>query len=152
MYYKEATEAISTCLASNLENISVIDRAIMSLEQQSPEKIGTQRRIASNIDALETFQAMLDDIDFKGSTPSLGDHTPPRMNIQNVDVSVRPEIILSATGKSGAALVGAIKLHFSKTFPLDCRCWRVRFCNFAGICKSLFGKQRRWTWSIMLCD
>ena len=52
MYYKEATEAISTCLASNLENISVIDRAIMSLEQQSPEKIGTQRRIASNIDAL----------------------------------------------------------------------------------------------------
>jgi hypothetical protein len=119
MYYKEATEAISTCLASNIENISIIDREILSLEQQSPEKIGTQRRIASNIDALETFQAMLDDIDFKGSTPSLGDHAPPHMNIQNIDVSVRPEILLSATGKSGAALIGPVKLHFSKTFPLD---------------------------------
>jgi hypothetical protein len=78
-----------------------------------------QRRIASNIDALETFQAMLDDIDFKGATPSLGDHAPPRLSIQNIDVSVRPEILLSATGKSGAALVGAIKLHFYQTFPLD---------------------------------
>ena len=34
---------------------------------------------------------MLDDIDFKGATLSLGDHAPPRLSIQNIDVSVRPE-------------------------------------------------------------
>lgn len=118
-YYNEATESISACLASNLENTSIIERTIQSLEQRSPEKIGTQRRIASNIDALETFQAMLDDIDFRDAMPSLGDHAPPRLSIQNIDVSVRPEIILSATGKSGATLVGAIKLHFPRTFALD---------------------------------
>lgn len=74
MYYREATEAISLCLSSNLENTAVLDKAIASLEQQTPEKIGTQRRIEANIDALEAFQTMLDDIDFKDATPQLGEH------------------------------------------------------------------------------
>src|SRR3979490_3084463 len=67
MYYKEATDSISACIASNLENTAVIERTIAALEQQTPDKIGTQRRIQSNIDALETFEAMLDDIDLKGA-------------------------------------------------------------------------------------
>jgi hypothetical protein len=93
MYYREAAESISVCLASNLENTSVIERTIASLEQQNPDKIGTQRRIQSNIDALETFEAMLDDIDLKGAAPSLGEHAPPKLTIQNVEISVRPNII-----------------------------------------------------------
>src|SRR5688572_25506176 len=63
MYYKEAAEAVSTCIASNLENTEVLDRAIRLLEQKTSEKIGTQRRISANIDALESFRLMLDDID-----------------------------------------------------------------------------------------
>jgi hypothetical protein len=118
MYYREAAEAIATCIASNLENTSVIERTIASLEQQTPDKIGTQRRIQSNIDALETFESMLDDVDFKGSTPSLGDHAPPKLTIQNVEISIRPEIILTGTGKGKQPLVGAMKLHFPRTFPL----------------------------------
>jgi hypothetical protein len=46
MYYKEATETISHAIASNLEDLDSIDKAIDILEQMSPEKIGTQRRIA----------------------------------------------------------------------------------------------------------
>lgn len=118
MYYREAAEAISLCLSSNLENTSVLDKAIASLEQQTPEKIGTQRRIEANIDALEAFQTMLDDIDFKDATPQLGDHSPPKLTVHNVEISIRPDIILTATGKKGAQLVGAVKLHFPKTFPL----------------------------------
>jgi len=118
MYYREAAEAIAICIASNLENTSVIERTIASLEQQTPEKIGTQRRIQSNIDALETFEAMLDDVDFKGAKPSLGDHAPPKLTIHNVEVSIRPEILLAGAGKDKQPLVGAIKLHFPRTFPL----------------------------------
>jgi hypothetical protein len=119
MYYKEATEAISTCIASNLENTSIIERTISLLEQQNPDKIGTQRRLQANIDALETFEAMLDDVDLKGAEPILGDHAPPRLTIQNVEVSIRPEIVLKGTGKGKQPLVGAIKLHFPRTFPLS---------------------------------
>jgi hypothetical protein len=119
MFYKEASEAIATCIASNLENTSVIERAIAILEQQTSDKVGTVRRIQSNIDALETFEAMLDDIDLNKAEPSLGANSPPKLAIQNVDISVRPEIILIGEGKGGKPLVGALKLHFPRTFPLS---------------------------------
>ena len=90
---REAAEAISACIASNLENLDALDRQIRILEQQSPDKIGTQRRIASNIDAIETFKMMLDDIDLKGANPSLGANSAPKITIQNVEISIRPEIL-----------------------------------------------------------
>lgn len=118
MYYKEATEAISSCIASNLEDMSGIERALRLLEQATPEKVGTQRRINANIDAIETFLTMQDEIDLMGATASLGSNAPPKLKIMNVDVSVRPDVVLRGTGKSGKKLVGAIKLHFPRTFPL----------------------------------
>ena len=80
-YYKEAGEAISACIASNLENLDALDRQLRILEQQSPDKIGAQRRVASNIDAIETFKLMLDDIDLKGGSPSLGANSAPIITI-----------------------------------------------------------------------
>ena len=118
VYYKEASEAIAVSVASNLENLRPIDNAIRLLGQQSPDKIGTQRRIAANMDALESFLLMLDDIDLKGSITRLGEQSPPRLTIHGVDISVRPEVILNAVGKSNAPLVGALKLHFPRTFAL----------------------------------
>jgi hypothetical protein len=117
MYYREAAETIAICISSNLENIAIIERTIAGLEQQNPDKIGSQRRVQANIDALETFEAMLDEVDLKGAKPLLGEHAPPKLTIQNVGVSIRPEIILKGAGKSGNPLV-ALKLHFPRTFPL----------------------------------
>lgn len=41
------------------------------------------------------------------------------LTIQNVEISVRPEIILKGKGKSRSLLVGALKLHFSTGFSLN---------------------------------
>ncbi len=84
----------------------------------TPEKIGTQRRIAANLDALESFLLMLDAVDLKGANTRLGDQSPPRLTIHGVEISVRPEVVLTAIGKSNAPLVGALKLHFPRTFSL----------------------------------
>lgn len=118
MYYREATEAIALCIVSSLEDTLVLERAIRKLEQQTPDKVGTQRRIAKNIDAIETFQSMLDEVDLMGASPELGKHAPDKLTIQNVAVSVRPDIILRGAGKTGKALVGGMKLYFPRTFPL----------------------------------
>jgi hypothetical protein len=101
-----------------MEKTDVIDRSIKILEQRKPEKIGTQRRVAANIDALERFRDMLDSIDLFGCDPAIGSHSPPKLVIRNVEVSVRPEIILRGSGKTGK-LVGAVKLYFPVTYPLD---------------------------------
>jgi len=118
-YYREASEAIAKCIASNLEDISSLELALKILEQQSPEKIGAQRRVTANVDAIETFMSMMDNIELMGATPTLGAHAPQKLMKQNVEISVRPEIILRGKGKSKKSLVGAMKLHFPRTFPLN---------------------------------
>jgi hypothetical protein len=118
-YYKEAEEAVSQCIASNFENILSLERALSILEQRSPDRIGTARRIAKNADAIEIFSGMLDDIDLRGGIPELGEQFPSRMTIQGVEISVRPEIILRGQARDGHALLGAMKVHFPRTFPLN---------------------------------
>ncbi len=117
MYYSEATKAISLCLASNLEDVSGIERAIRVLEQKHPDTAGAMRRIHGNIDALESFESMLDDIDLQGTFIELGEHRPDKLVIQGVHISVRPGVILRGSGKSKKKLIGGVKLHFSRTFP-----------------------------------
>lgn len=118
MYYREAQEAVASCIASELADVAVVERQIDILNQQAPETVGTQRRIASNVDALEAFLEMLDDINLQGATPSLGANTAPKVRIRNVEISVRPEIILRSENRNGP-IIGAIKIHFPKTNQLN---------------------------------
>lgn len=61
---------------------------------------------------------MLDKVDLKGATAELGEARPQVLTMHNVEISVRPEIILRGQGKTGP-LIGAIKLHLSRTFSLN---------------------------------
>jgi len=119
MYYREATEAVSLCLASGLEDTTMLSKAVKLLEQAPAGKTGTLRRLNSNIDAIEAFESMLDTIDLKGGNPELGENRPEKLTFHGVEVSVRPEIVLRGHGKMGKPMVGALKVHFSKTFTLD---------------------------------
>lgn len=119
MYHRDAAEAVAQYIANGAVDTSPIDTRLGALSQAAPTKVGTARRINSNIDALERFLEMLDDIDLMGAEPSLGDVNPQKLVFHNVQVSVRPEIILRGVGPKGAQCVGAIKLHFSKTHPLN---------------------------------
>jgi hypothetical protein len=119
MYYKESSEAIASCISSSLEDLSGIYNAVSILEQAKPQKVGSQRRVNANLDALEAFEGMLDDVDLKGISPSLGAAFPPKLSCRNVEISVRPEIILRADGKGKNKLIGATKLYFVRTFTLS---------------------------------
>lgn len=116
MYHREASAAVSRYIVDGAIDTSPLDNALHALEQLTPKKVGTARRINSNIDALERFNTMLDDIDLSGADPEIGAHAPPKLTFFNVEISVRPEIILRSTVK-GKSYVGALKLHFSKTHP-----------------------------------
>ena len=112
MYYREATDAIQKYIAEGCADGQIIANALNHLQQMPAEKIGTRRRIDSNIDRLESFEEMLDDLDLQNSNTELGFRSG-RMKVCGVDVSVRPEIILRGVGKKGRKLVGAIKLQMS---------------------------------------
>jgi hypothetical protein len=119
MYHRESSDAISQYIADGAVDPTPLFNKLKSLKQMTTSKVGTARRINSNIDALERFSEMLDKIDLLGATPVLGHNNPPHLKIHNVDVSVRPEIVLRGTAGKGRKCVGAIKLHFSKTWPMN---------------------------------
>jgi hypothetical protein len=62
---------------------------------------------------------MLDKIDLKNVNVKLAEHSAPVLTIHGIEISVRPELLMYSKGKSGAPLVGAAKLHFSRTFTLN---------------------------------
>lgn len=117
MYYKEATEAISAVLASNIEDLSYLSNQKQILEQVVTDKVGTQRRIDANIDAIEGFEGMLDGVSLFGGHPSFGEHAPEKLTVQGVKISVRPDILLHKLGKGGQ-LIGGLKVHFPRNFSL----------------------------------
>lgn len=118
VFYREAQEAVASCIASGLEDVVAVERQIDILNQKSPDTVGAQRRLASNVDALESFLRMLDSVDLSGAQPRLAPNDAPKLMVRNVQISVRPEILLSTEGRSGP-LVGAVKLHFPRTNPLN---------------------------------
>lgn len=119
MYHREAAEAVSQYLAGGAIDPAPITAKLSVLAQAAPDKIGTARRVNANIDALERFLEMLDDIDLLGATPTLGSNNSPKLPFHNVQISVRPEIILRGVGPKNQKCVGAVKFHFSKTRPMD---------------------------------
>lgn len=116
-FYREAEEAVSQYLTAGAIDPTPLTRQLRLLDQQPTEKIGTARRISSNIDAIERFSEMLDDIDLGDADASLGSNHAEKLTFHNVQISVRPEIILRGAGPKGKKLVGGVKLHFSKSRP-----------------------------------
>jgi hypothetical protein len=119
MFHREAAEAVTKYFADGCVDATPITIRLAALGQLKPDKIGTARRINANIDALDRFADMLDDIDLQGAATSMGAHNPPKLTFHSVKISVRPEIILRAKGPKGQSMVGAVKLHFTKSHCHD---------------------------------
>ena len=117
-YYRDAAEAIARFIGTGMADLGVLDRASAKLLQANTGTVQQARQKSANIDAIETFESMLDDIDIKGAVPSLAAHSPPHVMIGGVSVSVRPDVILKCQ-KGGATQVGGLKLHFPRSEPLD---------------------------------
>lgn len=117
MYYREASESISRVITGNLEDLSPLENQKDILEQVVTDKAGTQRRVDANIDAIEAFETILDDIKLGGATPSLASHAPEKLTVQGVKISVRPDVLLAKPGKAGM-LIGGVKLHFPRNYAL----------------------------------
>lgn len=119
-FYDDASEAISLFIAGEMANPAILESRIRLLEQSPASTVWQQRRMLGNIEAIETFMGMIDALDLSGISCRLGSQSPPRLTICNVEVSVRPEVILSRSAtKGGGRVIGALKLHFPKTNPLS---------------------------------
>lgn len=138
-YYKDAEEAIALFIAKGMVDASILENRMKLLGQQTALNIQQQRRLVGNIEAIETFMNLMDDVTLNGITPSLGAQQPPKLPIRNVEVSVRPEVTLVGKNSKGLPVVGAIKLHFPKTNPLT-----EDACGYISAAIRMFCEKEMW--------
>ena len=117
--YDDACETIVSYLTvKNLDDNYLLKRIELIGNSVVKTTFEEQKKI-SCIEALETFyeySGMFESIiDFSRSSGLFNTKTE---NIKDVEVSIRPEVLLQYT-KNDIEYIGAIKLVFSKTHPID---------------------------------
>lgn len=116
--YEDASRALQRALAAGTDGLRVLaaERARLAAQVGGTEHEIQNRTLC--IAALDAIAAAWDSLDFGGFLPALGHPSPPKLRIQEVGISVRPELTLHGRDDQGHPLIGAIKLRFSKTEPL----------------------------------
>jgi len=116
--YTEAQDAITKYLVGGkkdegrlLSEIARLNSAPSATEWESDRK-----RLAT--EAMQSFLEIADSIDLEGLIATAGGNDQPRLSIGGLEVSIRPEVLLSGTDRHGRPTAGALKLYFSKTNPL----------------------------------
>lgn len=117
--YTEAQDAIAKYLVGGQQDEGVLHSEIerLSLAPSATEWEEQRKRLC--VEALERFLDLAGSIDLSGQTATAGCNDQPRLQVGGLEVSVRPEVIVRGTNRSGLSAGGAIKLYFSKTIPLS---------------------------------
>ncbi len=116
--YNEAQEAITKYLVGGKLDDG---RLISEIERLNNAPSATQwesdrKRLAA--EAMQSFLEIADSIDLKGLSSASGGNDQPRLSIGGLELSIRPEVLLSGSDRQGRPTAGALKLYFSKTNPL----------------------------------
>ena len=118
--FSEAKNAISRFIAYGDGNEEVINSEIGRLEKKLAMSELQKEQINLSIDALESFldvadELVIKDYEFMREDPSI----PTTLLISGVTIDVSPEIILRKMDLETGSFVGAVKIYFSKNFPLS---------------------------------
>lgn len=114
--YTEAERAIVEYLARR--DLAALEARRTRLAQTPAKSEYDAERRQLCIEAIDAFEDVLDELDLDGIQAAAAPPSPDYLVFAGVDVSVRPEVLLARSGRSGPA-VGCMKLYFSKNHPLD---------------------------------
>jgi len=114
--YSHARKAIKDYFTSGYDE-EIINKSIEKHEAKDTISEFQEQDQALSIELLE-LMLDLDLPDLTGFTVTNYTGTNPKLKISNVDISVNPDLIIKGTYR-GQKIVGAIKLHTSKTNQLN---------------------------------
>jgi hypothetical protein len=115
--YREAYAAIVDCSLAGFDT-TLLEKAMDNLSRAGGSESELQR--AQNCrEAISHFASMAAELPFDDVSLGKPAGNLPTLALGGVDISVRPELLSSGTvGRPTRPCSGAIKLYFSKTYPL----------------------------------
>jgi hypothetical protein len=136
--YKDAQRAIVDHLVNGHEDPGILSRHRQRLADWTPTADDSDyevQRKRNCLEAIEAFIAMLHTLP-EGLVLAAAGQDRRRLHKAGVSISIQPDAIIHGIGRNHTSLVGAIKLHFSKTFALDDRAG-----EYAGTLLHEFGER-----------
>jgi hypothetical protein len=115
--YAQAEQAIREYFTTHKPNTDQLQRAIASLSTMAHQESWEGQTADLCIKALISFLNIAEQVPTNGYTPVEGSNMVPKLNVSGLDISVRPEVLL--TDPEDGAIVGGIKLYLGKTHPLS---------------------------------
>lgn len=114
--YMDAREIIVDYLKTGNEKDTMEKATKLLLESSESSFVGQDKALSGK--AIEDFLDLSDEVDLTGVQVEAGNQfSTQRLEISDLIISIRPDAILR--DKNTGSVVGAVKLHFSKTSPLD---------------------------------
>ena len=119
MRYFDAREAMIDHLLDGEPDPSALFLVIEYLASGYLGSTWASQNAALCIEALSHFLKWEDYAPWNRMKLERGPESPPPVDLCGVWVDVQPDIILRGQNRNGRPIVGALKLHLSKTQPLD---------------------------------
>lgn len=121
--YKSARTAIARCLASNrsdlkpvFEEKAKITRFLENVESAKEHASDFKINDAKlTIEALDAFVGSLNALPFSQFRFELGQHRPPKIDIEGVAISVRPDLVVLGHNREHEPRAGGLLMYFSKS-------------------------------------
>lgn len=111
--YDPTREIIQRFLSGAIANTQFLQQEIDKYSTLKTSNDFEERMKKSNVEALGIFVKLAPTLDFGDANLGIGQHAPQRLPINDVSISVRPDLTLTVS-KKGAGGRGAIKLNISK--------------------------------------
>lgn len=115
--YAQAEQAIKEYFTTHKPNTDQLRQAIDSLSTLAHLEGWEGQTADLCTKALISFLNIAEQVPTNGYTPVEGNNMVPKLNVSGLDISVRPEVLL--TDPETGAIVGGIKLYLGKTHPLS---------------------------------
>jgi len=107
--YTDAEKAIKQFITAPTPDTDMLRRAVASLSAIADGESWSGKNAELCTKALMRFMSIASDIPTNGYTAVTGDNHVPKYHMEGLDISVRPEILLTDPGTG--AVTGAIKLY-----------------------------------------
>lgn len=120
-YYDPVRDAVVSYIAKDETDLSPLREAIEKLERAEPTSPWNKQRLQSCLDAIVAFRSQFEAVLGREEIYAVPARKtdPASIQINGVEVSVRPDLLVYGKDGRGKEIVGAIKLHFSKNHPLN---------------------------------
>lgn len=120
--YTAACRAIVAALTAPGDPQSVLAEHLEDLKRGESASAASEFTVREGRlcrEAIRSFVDILPTLDLNGLKVESGRNDVPKLHQAGVEISVRPELVLRGNSRRGQPVVGAIKLHFPKSHPLD---------------------------------